>query len=589
MSSLVTTFKYEDELGLLLRAVAEPVAQLIAVEVESPAQARQVFTQLAALDPHRPAFRVELDYHSQTPLAVLDAARRQIQGAGPLASDAIPLLGLLDVSENRPGADDERAREFWRGANLLRESWDALGAQTVFFLQPFHYEWMLRSADHLAAWIPLKVHLRRLQPPLRDGMAVSTPTFQRLPEAEARERLERLSSQLAEAKARGAGADASLLRRFYLPLAEAALALNDVGRAKGFLEQAQGLADQMSPADEPLWFELNAELLAALGDRAGAEEFALQMADWAVRHGDTATRARSLFLLANSLGRHGEHEAARERFEEARQLYHRVGDLLGEANCILGLGDIAVLRSGYRAGRALYEEALALLRRVGEPLGEANCIRSLGDIALRRSDLEGARARYEEALLLYRRAGNLLGEANCIGSLGNVALRYPDLEGARARFEEALPLFRRVGFLPGEANCILNLGDTAVLRSDYEAGRALYEEALALFRRAGQPLGEANCVLGLGEIARRRSDNEGARQRYEEALRIYERIQDAHSQGQAHRRLALVAASAEERERHVEAARALWRPLGMPHLMAELDREFGPAKEQPEGAAARSA
>jgi hypothetical protein len=44
---------------------------------------------------------------------------------------------------------------------------------------------------------------------------------------------------------------------------------------------------------------------------------------------------------------------------------------------------------------------LPLYQRVGSILGEANCIRRLGDIAQARPDHEGARQRFEEALGLY--------------------------------------------------------------------------------------------------------------------------------------------------------------------------------------------
>ncbi len=139
-------------------------------------------------------------------------------------------------------------------------------------------------------------------------------------------------------------------------------------------------------------------------------------------------------------------------------------------------------------------EVAAACRTEGDVLGEANCIKSLGNVALARSDHEAARRAYEEALPLYRQVGSILGEANCIQSLGDIALARSDHEAARRAYEEALPRYRQVGDALGEANCIWRLGDIALRRSDHEAARRAYEEALPLYRRVGDILGEANCT-----------------------------------------------------------------------------------------------
>lgn len=78
-----------------------------------------------------------------------------------------------------------------------------------------------------------------------------------------------------------------------------------------------------------------------------------------------------------------------------------VGDVLGQANCIWSMGDIALARSEHEEARGLYEQAQPLYERVGDILGQANCIKSLGDVALALSEHKEARDLYERALASY--------------------------------------------------------------------------------------------------------------------------------------------------------------------------------------------
>jgi tetratricopeptide (TPR) repeat protein len=62
---------------------------------------------------------------------------------------------------------------------------------------------------------------------------------------------------------------------------------------------------------------------------------------------------------------------------------------------------MALFHSDFQDARDRYREALSLYRKVGDVLGEANVLQRLGDLAQALSDPAVARSRYEEALNLY--------------------------------------------------------------------------------------------------------------------------------------------------------------------------------------------
>ena len=227
--------------------------------------------------------------------------------------------------------------------------------------------------------------------------------------------------------------------------------------------------------------------------------------------------------LARLLGRAGFGFKARYQWDEAEQalteaieLYRRfAGETTEFADLLNKLADVLQWKTDYERAVDILLEALRIFQQSGNVLGEANCIQSLGEIALRRSQHDEARARYEEALPLYRQVGSVLGEANCIYSLGDIALRRSQHDEARARYEEALPLYRQVGDVIGEANCIRSLGDIALEQGERDNAKHSFIKALELYEQIPEPYSIGWARRRLARVA----DDESERQQHIQAAR----------------------------------------------------------------------
>jgi len=149
-----------------------------------------------------------------------------------------------------------------------------------------------------------------------------------------------------------------------------------------------------------------------------------------------------------------DHEGARERYEAALPLYRKADYVLGEANCIQRLGDIALRRSDHDRARERFEAALPLYRKVGQVLGEANCIQSLGDIDEANEDIASAGRRWNESLVLYGR----IAEPYSIGHAHLRLARYASTPAEAAAHREAA---RRAWASIDRADLIAQLLDEA--------------------------------------------------------------------------------------------------------------------------------
>ena len=99
--------------------------------------------------------------------------------------------------------------------------------------------------------------------------------------------------------------------------------------------------------------------------------------------GSDKYRARIARVQGDLMYTQGENPRASLHYENARKLFHKVGDKAGEAQALIGLGNLARSRSQYDDSREYFRQALKLFSDIKDPnnkdpLGEAHALLGWG-------------------------------------------------------------------------------------------------------------------------------------------------------------------------------------------------------------------
>ncbi|MEU8149375.1 tetratricopeptide repeat protein [Nonomuraea sp. NPDC048901] len=195
--------------------------------------------------------------------------------------------------------------------------------------------------------------------------------------------------------------------------------------------------------------------------------------------------------------------AARDSYAEAKML-NRLGLSLYD----LGRYDDAVER---------FEEALQIWHRLGERGREAGSLRRLGLVSAARGDHEVAIARFTASIAMYRESGADRQAALGLTDLAGVLLAQGRGSDAVIHLEQARRMLSEVDDLYNRARVGILLGYAHV---DQEQADRELRSALEIMDQLGSSAGRAAALEGLGELAERTGRPEEAHHYYEMALEV---------------------------------------------------------------------
>jgi DNA-binding SARP family transcriptional activator/Tfp pilus assembly protein PilF len=266
--------------------------------------------------------------------------------------------------------------------------------------------------------------------------------------------------------------------------------------------------------------------------------------------------------------------------QSAREAAALCGDLLGQAEALIGLGIVRLRFGQYALGARHLDEALALFGRAGAALGQARALANLGIAEQLQGRYRRASSYQERALGLYRRIGDRLGEARSINDLGILHQRLGRYDRAAEYHTQALALLRSLGDQTGEVIALNDLGDVELRLGRYEEAQSYLRQSLTLSRQIGDRTGEAWSRTIIGDAYARAGRGDEAAHHYREAVAIFEDIGDRDGRPRALNGLgesALTAGHLAEAHTHHAAALAIATDLDARDQQARAHTGLGHA------------
>jgi len=200
-------------------------------------------------------------------------------------------------------------------------------------------------------------------------------------------------------------------------------------------------ADGTIPATVPVLADREQALAWVRAERGNV----LACLDYATGTGQHTHVIALTAALAELLRLDGPWADAITRHTAAIQAARHLGDRLGQANALNGLGIVRRLTGDFPAAAQALEQALGIYRDIGNRGGEAAALNKRGTLHRVSRDLAQAEGCHQQALELARAIARSWDEAHALAGLGRCAMAAGHCTQAELFLRQALEIFQRIG------------------------------------------------------------------------------------------------------------------------------------------------
>jgi CHAT domain-containing protein/Tfp pilus assembly protein PilF len=257
----------------------------------------------------------------------------------------------------------------------------------------------------------------------------------------------------------------------------------------------------------PAWFVLSlmlATAAAAQDSRTSSPQDQLSQHEQKLSQARAARNLKEETSELVSLGslqlQAGDTQKAEDSFNQALQIWRKVGNRNGEA---LALNDIGRAYGDLRRPQKaleVFNQALPLWREAGNRRGEALTLNNMGRVYSDLGQEQQALELFNQALPIWREAGNHHGEASTLNAMGRVYSDMGQEQKALELFNQALPYWREAADRNGEALTLDNLGRVDAGLGQSQKALDFYNQALPIWRTTGNRHGEASTLNSIGRV-----------------------------------------------------------------------------------------